>query len=293
MRNRSDVRESSNSIARRMRPERRLTRVISLTSGKGGVGKTTSTVNLAIALSRLGNKVLILDADFSLANVNVLLGMKPLHTLQHVFEQNLPVKQIVMDGPENVSVIPAGSGVDWLATLDTAFRQRLVHEVEEVASQYDYLLVDTAAGIGPEVQYFNGAAAEMVVVVNEEPTSLTDAYALIKLVHQQYGQKNISILLNGVSSEQAAKRTFVRLADALEQFLHIQVSYAGFIPFDKAVNEAICQQKALVELYPGAPAARGYSSFARQIDACFYQPRPHGGVQFFFEQLLEVGGYGT
>lgn len=278
---------------RQQSSRRTLTRVISVTSGKGGTGKTTTATNLAISLARKGNRVLVLDADFSLANVHVLLGMQPLHTLEDVFEQKVCLEEVIIEGPGGISVIPATSGVVNLTSLSAGQRLLLMDAIEDLTYEYDYLLIDTAAGIGSEVQYFNLAAHEIICVVTAEPTSLTDAYALIKLLSERDKEKKVRILLNNVSGERVARETFLRLAGAVERFLHRDVEYMGYVPADMSVNHAICQQKALVEMYPGSAAGRAFEAMAGELASSWYEPRVKGGMQFFFRQLLEAGCYGA
>ena len=189
---------------------RAVTRVISFTSGKGGVGKTSTVVNTAIALARMGRSVAVLDADLGLANINVLLGLRPACTIEDVLEGGRLLEEAVLDGPEGISVIPAASGASSICTLKSSQRLSLMQAVENFAFSFDYLLIDTQAGIGSEVMYFNSASGEIVCVINDEPTSLTDAYALIKVLCRQYGEKSISILVNNVAGEAAGQGAYRR-----------------------------------------------------------------------------------
>ncbi len=270
-----------------------IARVISVTSGKGGVGKTTMTVNLAVCLARAGKSVLLLDADLGLANVDVMLGLAPHHTLNDVLEGRKNLGEILVSGPEGISIIPAASGVEEMGSLDTAKRMILMQEIEEIAHKFDYLLIDTSAGIGADVLYFNSASSEIVVVINDEPTSLTDAYALIKVLSQNYGEKSFSVLVNEVADAKTAITAFNRLNSAVERFLHVELRNLGFIPQDSAAAEAVRNQKALVEIYPSSPAALAFAALARKLDAEFYDLRVKGGMQFFFKQLLELSAHGN
>ncbi len=270
-----------------------VTRVISVTSGKGGVGKTTTTVNLALSLAHRGKSVLVLDADLGLANIDVMLGVTPKYTLNDLFEGRKSLSEIIIDGPQGISIIPAASGIESICNLDSGRRVMLMEAIEEVASRYDYLFIDTAAGIGPDVMYFNSASAEIVCVVNGQPTSLTDAYALIKVLSQGYGEKNISILVNEVSNEREGETTFKRLNNAVERFLHVELKYLGSVPADSAAIEAVQNQKALVEIFPSSPASMAFAAIARRVDAEFIDLRVKGGMQFFFRQLLELSAHGS
>lgn len=268
---------------------RSVTRVISVTSGKGGVGKTNTVVNLAVALGRLGRRVLIFDADMGLANVDVLLGLKIEHTLHDVFTGQKSLEEIIIEGPEGVSIIPSASGVEAVSELTADQQLMLLDAVEQVAAHFDYLLIDTRAGIGADVMYFNSASSEVICVVNPEPTSLTDAYALIKILSRDYGEKSISVLVNNVSSEKEALATFRRLERSTQRFLHIELKYTGFVPADTAVREAVQEQRALLQLFPSSPAALATSALARRMDSDFHALKIKGGMQFFFRQLLEAG----
>ena len=269
-----------------------LTRVISVTSGKGGVGKSTTVVNLAIALAEAGKRVLVLDADLGLANIHVLLGLKPLYTLQHVFAGQKSIQDIVLDGPAGIQIIPAASGVQEILELSAEQQLILMESIEAIAHQFDYLLIDTQAGISEEVMYFNSASSEVLCVINGEPTSLTDAYALIKVLSQRYAEKEVSILVNNVADVRVAQRTFERLAQAVQRFLHVDLHYKGFIPTDSSVNEAVLEQRAVRALYPSSAAARSFSKLADNLDRDFFGCRIKGGMQFFFKQLIEVQAHG-
>ena len=273
--------------------EQSLTRVISITSGKGGVGKTTTVINIALALTRMGKRVLVFDADLSLANIHVLLGINPESDLQHVLSGDKQLSDILIEGPEGIQIIPSASGVQSMCRLTADQKIFLLNGIEEIASSFDYLLIDTQAGISEEVMYFNSASAEVVCVINDEPTSLTDAYALIKVLSRHYGEKEISIIVNDVPDVRSAQRSFERLAKATEQFLQVQLDYKGFIPTDPAVSNAVCEQRAVLEVYPSSPAARSFMRVADHIDQEFYNHRIKGGMQFFFRQLMEVSAYGS
>jgi flagellar biosynthesis protein FlhG len=269
-----------------------LTRVISFTSGKGGVGKTNLVVNLGVALAQRGHTVLMLDADLGLANIDVLLGVQPKYTLHEVLSGKKELSEVMVAGPSGVSIIPAASGVDVLRGLSPQQRLMLLEAVENLAYSFDYLLIDTGAGIGGDVMYFNSAATEIVCTITNEPTSLTDAYALIKVLSGNYGEKSISVIVNQVASEAEAKAVFGRLARSVTRFLQVELRYLGWIPSDPAVVAAVREQKALLELYPSSPAARACVHTADNIDGDFWKFRVKGGMQFFFKQLLELDVYG-
>lgn len=269
-----------------------VTRVISFTSGKGGVGKTTTVLNTATALAAMGRSVLVLDADLGLANVDVMLGVQPKYTLHDVLEGKRSMADIIIDVPAGISIIPASSGVERMCQLSHADRLALIQSVEEVALEYDYLFVDTQAGIGPDVIHFNTASNEIVCVITAEPTSLTDAYALIKILSRNYGERRFSIIANNVVSEQRGEMAFKKLQGAVDRFLHVQLDYLGAVPSDSVVPEAIIGQRPFVSEYPSSVATRAISLIAKRIDREFVEMRVKGGIQFFFKQLLEVSAGG-
>lgn len=271
------------------------TRVLSFTSGKGGVGKTNIVINTAITLARMGRRVLILDADLGLANIDVLLGIVAEATIHDVLEGRAHLREITVPGPDGISIIPAASGVEKISDLSTPARLLLMQQVEEVAQEYDYLLIDTRAGISPDVMYFNSAASEVICVISDEPTSLADAYAVIKVLAQNYGERQVSIIANNVANAECGSRAFARLTRAVERFLQadggVQLSYLGVIPSDSALREAVMAQTPLVVRSPSSPAALSFGRLGERIDEGFFTYRVKGGMQFFFERLLEVSAH--
>lgn len=271
---------------RRLAPSK----VISFTSGKGGVGKTSIACGVALSLTALGNRVLLLDADISLANVDLVLGLTPKGTLKHVFDGHARLADIMLTTTEGLDVIPAASGVESLSALDSSQKLILKQAIEELAHKYDYILIDTAAGISSDVLFFNSASHQVVCIVNNEPTSLTDAYALIKVLSGKYGEKDISILVNNISDSAEAEKTFNRLRKSVERFLHTNIKYLGFVPTDARVREAVRGRTAFQTAFPSSQASLAVSRVARTLEAGFYEPRAKGGLQFLFDKLLEAEG---
>lgn len=271
---------------------RAVSRVISFTSGKGGVGKTSLVVNTAISLARAGRSVLVLDADLGLANVDVMLGIRPNFTLLDVFEGRKRLDEIILDGPEGIAIIPATSGTQSMCNLDTARQLLLLQAVEELQESFDYLLIDTQAGISSDVMYFNSASAEIACVITGEPTSLTDAYALIKVLAQNYGERQVQVISNNVRDERDGLIAYQRLAKAVERFLHVDLEYLGYVPSDASLCEAVRNQRAMVDLYPSSKASIAIGQLSRRIDSNFHEQRVKGGMQFFFNRLLEVSSAG-
>jgi flagellar biosynthesis protein FlhG len=275
-----------------MQYERNITRVLSFTSGKGGVGKTHTVTNVGISLADQGHSVLILDADLGLANVDVLLGLKPRGTLHDVLKGQAALDDILLEGPGGISIIPAASGIEEIQALRSEEKLFLLDEVERVAHRFDYLLIDTPAGIGSDVMYFNSAAAEVVCVINAEPTSLTDAYALIKILSANYGERSVSVVVNNVRNEDEAREAFNKLGRAVERFLRVEIRYLGWVPADETVRSCVMEQRPVSLAFPSSRAARGLASVARRLEDLKPTKRLKGGMQFFFRQLLEMSSYG-
>lgn len=270
---------------------RGIPRVMSITSGKGGVGKTNTAVNLSIALANQGYRVLLMDCDLGLANVDVMFGIEPRTTLEQVVVGGIPLAEAISETPHGVSIIPAASGIESLALLSTHQRLRMCAELESVARGYDYLLIDTQAGIGPDVMYFNAVSSEVLVVVTPEPTSIADAYALIKILVCHYGETKLSLLVNNVSAfdeepERVAYRAASRLIHSCERFLRTSVSYCGYIPHDPAVSEAISRHRPLLEIFPSSKAGLALRKLAKYVDEAYEEPQVRGGLQLFFQDIL-------
>jgi flagellar biosynthesis protein FlhG len=260
--------------------------VLSFTSGKGGVGKTHIVVNLAYALQHMGARVMILDADLGLANVDVLLGLAPRYTIQDVLEGHKALNDVLVTGPAGMLILPAGSGVPELADLNDSQRLQLLTVLETLEHDIDFLLIDTGAGISANVLYFNVAAQDIMVVVTPEPTSITDAYALMKVMYTKYDEKHFKVIMNNVAHATEAKEAFRRLNMVTERFLNISIDYLGFIPHDPLFSQAVRQQKALLDLYPSSAAAQGFRNLAQRLLATPEAAYPKGGIQFFWQRLL-------
>lgn len=268
-------------------------RVLSFSSGKGGVGKTNIVVNTAIALSRLGQKVLILDADMGLANIDVMLGLTPQWTINHVFAGQKTLSDVVIEGPEGVLILPSSSGTTELINLGESEKLFLLDSLEELAADIDMMFIDNSAGISDNVFYFNMAAQQRVVVVTPEPTSITDAYALIKLMSSRHQVKSFSILVNSAHNANEAKKVYRQLTTVADRFLDsISLDYLGFILKDDSVHKAICQQKALLQLYPDSNAAKGFMTLAHTILSQQIPNESTGNIVFFWRQLLGRRAYG-
>ncbi len=262
-------------------------RAIAVTSGKGGVGKTNLTANLAVALARRGQRVCVLDADLGLANLDVVCGLSPARSLLHVLRGEARLADVIVEGPAGIRIIPAASGFAELTALDAAERLVLLEEVDGLDGSLDVLLVDTAAGISPNVLYFAAAATEVLIVVTPEPTALTDAYALVKLLATRHGRSEFLVTVNMAAGPGDAEAAFRRLARVAERFLRVRLEYLGYVPHDDAVPRAVRDQRPVVLGTPATPSSQALTRLARRLLA---RPPsgPTGGVQFFFRRL--VGG---
>jgi len=262
--------------------------VFSITSGKGGVGKTNITTNLAYCMARRGKRTMVIDADLNLANIDILLGLAPKYNIQHVLNGEKNLAQVLVRGPGGFLILPASSGILSLASLDESQKLFLLSEMEEMAHDLDFLLIDTAAGINDNVLYFNLAAQERLVVLTPEPTSLTDAYALIKVLSANHGIDRFRVLVNMAESKAEGLGVYRKLAMTAERFLgSVSLDYAGFVPRDRKISEAVRQQKLLTELYPDTRAARAIDELAGHlIDE--YDNNGRGKENFFWRGMLNL-----
>ncbi len=263
-------------------------RTMAITSGKGGVGKTNVVVNLALELARVGRKVLLIDADLGLANIDVVLGLAPKYTINDVIHGEKTLDEIVVEGPRGIKILPASSGVSELSQLTNDEKLMILQELDAYETDADTVLIDTAAGISDMVLYFNTAAQERIVVATGEPTSLTDAYALIKVLYTQRQERRFKILVNNVPDAKAAKEVYRKLAMAADHFLGgLSLDYLGFIPTDPAVNKSVMQQKALVEAFPNSPASQAFKRLAINM-VNLPMEQTSGNIKFFWRRLVNM-----
>jgi len=261
-------------------------RVLAVTSGKGGVGKTHVSANLAYSLARLGKRVLVFDADMGLANIDIILGLTPRYNLHHVLQGKKTLQEVLITGPGDIGILPAASGIKELADLTRGQKMTLIEELDNLDERYDYMIIDTAAGITGNVLYFNMAAKEIVVVVSPEPTSITDAYALIKILYQSHAEKRIMLLVNMARSYQEARDVYRRVGSATEHFLDLTIEYLGYVMYDEKVADAARLQKALVEAYPGARASQCLMGIARKLSREPAGRYNIGSMKFFSNAII-------
>ncbi|MBT3723438.1 MAG: MinD/ParA family protein [Gammaproteobacteria bacterium] len=243
----------------------RVARVIAISSGKGGVGKSSVSLNLAIELSRQKHKVCIFDADTNLANINIMTGLSPDFTLQDFLTANKPLQDIMLQGPGGINIIPAASGFMDFVHYDPLQQEKLINLLQQLEKQFDYILIDTAAGINETVLSFIKAAPETIITITSEPTSLTDAFSLLKVLKQQGFNQPIQVLVNRVPSYQVAKEVLTRFSAALKKYLNMKITAPGYVLDDKNVSRSVMLQTPFILKYPETPASLCIKSFASKI----------------------------
>jgi flagellar biosynthesis protein FlhG len=261
-------------------------RVIAVASGKGGVGKTSVSVNLAMSLQNAGQRTLLLDTDLGLANVDVMLGLSPRFTLSDVFAGRCELADTIIEGPGGLLVVPAASGKRHMTELTPAQHVGLVHAFSQLDTALDVMVVDNAAGISDSVLTFCQAAQDVIVVVCDEPASVTDAYALIKVLSRERGVTRVQVLANQVGHPSEGRQLFEKLERVTAKFLDVTLNYLGAIPRDEWLRRAIQRQEAVVDAFPAAPASMAFREIARRAGAWQTPSGPRGHVEFFMERLI-------
>jgi flagellar biosynthesis protein FlhG len=241
------------------------TRIISITSGKGGVGKSNIVANVGFVLSQLGKRVLILDADLGLGNLDVLLGLTPKYNLSHAVLGTRTISEIALEGPGKIKILPASSGVQEMAQLTDEQKAVFLTSIDSVMDDVDVLLIDTGAGISSNVMYFNSNAREILVVVTPEPTSITDAYALMKLLSLDYAQSRFKLVINFAKNSREAEDVYQQIKLVADRFLNITIEYVGFVLVDQWVKEGVRRQRIVSEMKPEAAASRCFVSLAKTL----------------------------
>ncbi|MGC4028517.1 MAG: MinD/ParA family protein [Steroidobacteraceae bacterium] len=260
--------------------------VIAVSGGKGGVGKTSVAVNLATALARAGKRVLVFDGDLGLANVDVLLGLAPKYTLEHVLDGRCTLEEAAIETPQGFRILPSASGVTRLASLSSPEHLGIVQAFSQLTTSLDVLIVDTAAGIADSVRQFCQAAQHVLVVLRDEPASLTDAYALVKVLRRDHGVRRFQVLANMSRAAGEGESLFRKLERVTSRFLDVVLEYAGEIPDDPLVRKSIREQRSVLQAYPSSPAARAFERLARQTQRWPGVDGPRGNLEFFVERLL-------
>ena len=262
-------------------------KVIAVSGGKGGVGKTNVSLNTAISLAQLGKKVLVLDADLGLANVDVMLGLRVKRNLSHVLSGECELDDIIIEGPAGISIIPATSGTQSMVDLTPAEHVGLIRAFSDMQNQFDILIVDTAAGISDMVLSFTRAAQDVMLVVCDEPTSITDCYALMKLLSRDHDVYKFKVVANMVRSPKEGQQLFAKLTKVTDRFLDVALDLVGVIPFDENIRKSVRKQKVIVEAFPDSPASIAFKNLANRITKWTIPSQASGHLEFFIEKLLD------
>ena len=263
-------------------------KIIAVSSGKGGVGKTNVSVNLAISMAKQGKEVLLLDADLGLANVDVQLGLNTSYDLSHVISGERTLDEIIVEGPANIKVIPGSSGISKMANLTPAEQMGLVNAFSELSLLVDVLIIDTGAGISDTVVNFCSASQDVVVVVYDEPASITDAYAFIKVMSRNHNVNRFHILANMAHDAHEGRELFMKLSKATDRFLDVVLSFVGTVPYDEKLRKAVQHQRAVVDAFPHSPSALAFKRITKQIDKWAENTSSSGQLKFFVERLIHT-----
>jgi len=261
-------------------------RMIAITSGKGGVGKTNIAANLAYLLARMNQRAMVLDADAGLANIDVILGINSPYNLYHVLNGEKLLADTLVEGPGGIKILPSASGIPEMTDLSRGQKLTLIDELNVLNDSLDFILIDTGAGISSNVMYFNMAAREIIVVTTPEPTALTDAYALIKVLYQRHAKRRFRLIVNMVRNSAEAKEVYDRMAHATDHFLNLTIEYLGHVLLDEKVKDAVRQQKAVAEIYPNAPATRCLAKIAENICSENVEEYEDGNIKLFWENII-------
>lgn len=266
--------------------KRKPAKVVAVCSGKGGVGKTNVASNLAVALGSRGRNTCLLDADLSLANVDVLLGLQPRFNLSHVVSGEVDLASTILRGPKNIRIVPASSGSFRMTDLPLAAQVGVIQAFSELTNQPEIMVVDTAAGVSRDVARFVQASQHPIVVVCDEPASLTDAYALIKVFSQNYGISHFHVVTNQSRKTKDGRRLFEKLSRVTDSYLDVVLRHTGDIPQDDYLVKAVQEQRAVVDAYPRSASGEAFQALAATVDALPTAREASGGIEFFFERLL-------
>ncbi len=261
-------------------------RVIAVTSGKGGVGKSNVTVNIAVTLAQSGEKVMVMDADMGLANIDVLLGLNPGLNLSHVINGECSLEETIVEGPAGIKIVPASSGIAAMSDLTPAQNAGVIRSFSDLTEPVDTLLIDTAAGLSDSVVSYTRAAREVIVVVCDEPASITDAYAMVKVMNRDYGVERFHVLANQAHGAQQGRELYNKLARVSQKFLEVTLDFLGSVPYDDCLKKAVQKQKAVVEAFPRSPSALAFKQIAKKTQQWPAPSTMEGHLEFFIERLV-------
>ena len=280
--------EQANNLRQFVQKNRELARTIAVTSGKGGVGKTNTSISLAIALADKGHRVVLMDADLGLANVEVLLGISSLYNLQHVVDGERTMSEILVKGPGGIAIVPGTSGMAKLADLTEQGRKNIMNGLEELQNRADFIIVDTMAGIGRSAIAFVIAADEVILVLTPEPSSIVDAYAMLKTIYQRREKALVRLIANMVVNKKQASYVYDKLSAVSQQYLGRKMSYLGMIPRDVHVQQAVMQSTPYSLRFPSAPASKAITDIADRLIT--QRTASKGGSKNFLRRFAETIG---
>jgi flagellar biosynthesis protein FlhG len=261
-------------------------KVIAVTGGKGGVGKTTVSANLAVAIAAQGRDVMLVDADFGMANVDVVLGLHTRFHLGHVIAGECLLEDAIVTGPHGLQIVPAASGIKKMANLTDAEQAGIIRAFSDLYHRVEVLVVDTAAGLHDSVLTFSQAAHHVVVVVCDEPASITDAYALIKVLSREHAVQRFQILANQTRRSGEGPELFQKISRVCDRFLNVTLEFAGSIPFDDYLRRAVQRQTAVVDTYPASISSVALKNLASKADKWSVPQGARGHLEFFVERMV-------
>lgn len=265
-------------------------RVMAVTSGKGGVGKTMLSANLAVLAAKRGKRVLVIDADLGLANVEIVFGVKPKRHLGDLLTPDIAVDDVLIEVRPGIHILPAASGIQQLTQLSEGEKLRLFTALDGLSDRFDLVIIDSGAGIGDNVLFFVSIAQEIVLVVTPEPTSLVDAYAAVKVLSQQMGLKDFGVVVNSVVDEMAARDVFQKLCTLADRFLSVRIRHLGYITRDENVHRAVMAQKPIADLFTNAPATRALTQIAERLFSMTPPMMVDGGMKLMWQRLFKEAG---
>lgn len=262
-------------------------KIISITGGKGGIGKTTISVNLAVALAKSGKQVLLFDADLGLANVDVLLGLKPKLTIHDVIQGRCGLSDVCVNGPYGVKIIPSASGIQSLADLSSSDSVELIKSFSDLTDSMDVMLIDMASGISRQVIDFTHASQNIVLSICNDPSSLMDSFAVIKILNQHYGRRKFGIIVNKVRNTKEGYQVYLRFQELITRFMNASVEFLGHIPQDDYVSIAARENSSIVDRFGFAPAALAIQNISKGMLNWVQDVEDNGGIHYFFEKMLK------
>ena len=264
------------------------TRVVAVTSGKGGVGKTNFSINLGISLSKLGYKVLVFDADLGLANIDVILGIIPKYTIADILNSDKDILDIITEGPDGIKLIAGGSGIKELINIDREKLENLVHQLQKLENHVDFIIIDTGAGLSETVLNFVNSSDEVILITTPEPTSLTDVYAMIKTLKINGDERKLSVVINRVENSVEADEVFERLSKVSSKFLNTKIEKLGYLNNSKLVMQSVKNQNPLVLLYPNSSIAKRINGIALKISENKYNSSHESNITNFLDRFKSL-----